>query len=134
MTDVRGHIQWVRGMCTDEAPHVAIDWELGRVLDALDEKPAPRPRGGQPVCIQADRDHVAQPSNGWAVWYLGDTHYAWIAFSGEHTNRGFASTQAEAVADAKHGRDMAVLATRNDAIDARQAAIDRRLGNTKGWW
>ncbi len=37
MSVIRPRIQWIRGMCTDEAPHVHIDVALGEVLDLLDE-------------------------------------------------------------------------------------------------
>lgn len=33
---IRARLEWIRGMCTDEAPHTDIDKELGTVLDLLD--------------------------------------------------------------------------------------------------
>lgn len=32
-----GKVQFIRGLCTDEAPHVEIDQALVRILDYLDE-------------------------------------------------------------------------------------------------
>jgi hypothetical protein len=40
--EVRARVQWIRGMCTDDAPHVQIDDALGEILDLLDAVTATR--------------------------------------------------------------------------------------------
>jgi hypothetical protein len=40
-TAIRIRIEEIRGMCTDEAPHIDIDAALGEVLDIIDDITSP---------------------------------------------------------------------------------------------